>query len=119
TFVPFHLGRGTPSEDPHTVAALMAKGDDGASIGQLAPRQVASFHGQVRELALHTGAQTTSLVATVADPTGSVDLQFLGQTSVGGLHIGSRVVAQGTPAMRDGRLTVLNPVWEFTEPNQH
>ncbi len=98
TFVPFHLGRGVALDDPHAVARLAVKGDDGGTIGQLEPRQSATFVGQVRELTLHTGAQTTSLVATVADPSGAVDLQFLGQTSVGGLHIGSRIVAEGTPA---------------------
>jgi amino acid transporter len=119
TFVPFHLGRHDSTDVAPDLAAPAAMGDDGATIGQLEPRKAATFQGQVRELALHTGAQTTSLVATVADPTGAVDLQFLGQTSLGGLRIGSRVIAKGTPAMRDGRLTVLNPVWEFTEPNSH
>ncbi len=54
--------------------------------------------------------------AVLVDGTGALTLRFLGRTAVPGLAKGSRVVAEGTPALERGVLLMRNPLYSFVAP---
>jgi len=53
---------------------------------------------------------------TVADAAGEVDLMFLGRLMIAGLEPGRRCSAEGTAAVRDGRLVIWNPRYRLHPP---
>ncbi len=112
TFVPFHLGRSSDGGDAPSPAAGATNGD-GTGIGALAWRQSATVVGRVIELTIETVRGTPSLVATISDGTGHLDLLFLGRGKVGGIRLGATVVASGMAAAHRNRLTMINPVFEL------
>ncbi len=132
TFVPFHLGGenelidAAPQVEPKVpvskkaaAAALRAPVPVSTTspIGDLVWRQPGAIAGRVDEIAIETSAHTSSLVVTIVDGSGSIDLQFLGRTKIAGLQLGSKVKASGTTVGHRGRMTMVNPVWELTAPN--
>ena len=69
--------------------------------------------GRVIELTIETVRGTPSLVATISDGTGHLDLLFLGRGEVGGIRLGATVAASGMAAAHRNRLTMINPVFEL------
>jgi amino acid transporter len=123
TFVPFHLGRAPeaePSAEP--VAGPLAgaepvepgapTGSDDA-IGTLTWRQAATVTGRIAELTVETVRGTPSLVATITDGTGRLDLLFLGRAEVGGIRLGATLTASGMAAAHRNRLTMINPAFQL------
>jgi len=51
--------------------------------------------------------------AVLVDDTGSLVLRFMGRAGVPGIVAGSRVVAEGTPALERGVLLMRNPLYSF------
>ena len=56
-------------------------------------------------------------ICTFDDGTGRAALVFTGRPEVTGLTVGSRCRVVGTAQSIAGELMVLNPEYEFTEPN--
>ena len=132
TFVPFHLGGEnelidaappvepkipTPKKSSATKVAVGPDPNTTARISDLVWRQPGAVVGRVDEISIETSSNTSSLVVTIVDGTGSVNLQFLGRTKVPGLQLGSKVKASGTAVSHRGQLTMVNPIWELTAPN--
>jgi hypothetical protein len=114
TFVPFHLGRDEVGDSLPADLVVAPEGIDGETIGSLAWRQPARASGRVIELTLETVKGTTpSVVATITDGTGRLDLLFLGRASVGGIRLGASLTASGLAAAHRGRLTIINPIVEL------
>jgi hypothetical protein len=128
TFIPFHLG-GEPTLPGATIAELVHEAQTGSGIdtptngnqpiGSLEWRQTVSVVGRIEELAIETVRGTPSLVAVIADGTGKLDLLFLGRPRIGGVQLGAVLKAEGMAASHRGRLTIINPVWEFVAPAPH
>jgi hypothetical protein len=55
----------------------------------------------------------STLEATLVDDSGGVTLVFLGRTRVAGLHLGSRLEAEGMVGESRERLVILNPVYRL------
>jgi hypothetical protein len=110
TFVPFHLGR---TEDVDAVAATAEPDAAAGSIGSLAWREPATVTGRITELTVETVRGTPSVVATMTDGTGHLDLLFLGRADVGGIRLGAVLTASGMAAAHRNRLTMINPVFEL------
>jgi hypothetical protein len=124
TFVPFHFG-GEPhitlealdhagALTPSATPALDTNGDQ--TIGSLVWRTRVAVRGRVEEIAIETVQETPSLVAVISDGTGKLDLLFLGRPEIGGMQLGALVKASGMAAAHWGRLTIINPVFEFVAP---
>jgi hypothetical protein len=113
TFVPFHLGRDDVADSLPADLVVATDRTDGDTIGSLAWRQPATASGKVIELALETVKGTPSVVATITDGTGRLDLLFLGRAAVGGIRLGASLTASGMAAAHRGRLTIINPVVEL------
>ena len=123
TFVPFHLGRAPeaePAAEPvaepvagaEPVEPVAPTGSDDA-IGSLTWRQAATVTGRIAELTVETVRGTPSLVATITDGTGRLDLLFLGRAEVGGIRLGATLTASGMAAAHRNRLTMINPVFQL------
>jgi hypothetical protein len=119
TFVPFRLGT-PPTEPPSSGVTDGAPTNGqtpdtatGPTIGGLVWRQPAAVSGRVTQLTIETVAGTPSLVATISDGTGELDLLFLGRSHIGGVHLGVRMSASGMAAAHRGRLTIINPVYHL------
>jgi amino acid transporter len=120
TFVPFHLGGGpvTSNVGPVRPAATAGDGDGPATngdrgIGALAWRRQATATGRVEEVVIESIHGTPSLVVVLSDGTGQLDLLFLGRPHIGGMQLGATVTASGMAANHRGRLTMINPIFDF------
>jgi hypothetical protein len=51
--------------------------------------------------------------AVLVDGTGALVLRFMGRAAVPGMLVGTRVVAEGTPARERGVLLMRNPLYSF------
>jgi hypothetical protein len=113
TFVPFHLGRPHDGEAAAVTAPAGPTNGDGSGIGALVWRQSATVVGRVTELTIETVRGTPSLIATITDGTGHLDLLFLGRADVGGIRLGATLTASGMAAAHRHRLTMINPGFDL------
>jgi hypothetical protein len=131
TIVPFHLGgdpvvvmapapvngNGRAHHAKRTVEAPLPERADGTQpIGGLEWRRPCTVVGRVEELVVETVSGAPSLVAVLDDGSGRLSLQFLGRPKVPGLQLGAKVKASGMAAAHRGRLTIVNPIYEFVAP---
>jgi hypothetical protein len=82
------------------------------AIGDLEPRRRATVAGEILSIV----SQELPWVRTdaeIGDGTGVVVLRFMGRAEVPGLVPGRRIVAEGTPGLRNGVLVVHNPLYQF------
>ncbi len=83
-------------------------------IGEVRWHEVTAVEGVIRSLRARPWADSVaSLECTVVDPTGGIELIFLGRRSVAGIHLGSGIRAHGRVGAHHGRLAILNPVYEL------
>ncbi len=82
------------------------------AIAALVPRQRAVVTGEIRSVVSYERpwVRTDTLLD---DGTGALILRFLGRSAVPGMVSGSRVVAEGTPALERGALLIRNPLYSF------
>lgn len=74
--------------------------------------------GRIKAMRIQPWAeQVASLELTVADGTGGITVVFLGRRKLGGVHLGTHIVIEGTTSEHHGLLTVLNPAYQLL-PNQ-
>jgi amino acid transporter len=106
-------------EAPLDPSALVAHAGSGASpIGELAVRRRARIIGRVSTLRISSYGRVPSLTARVEDATGGLLLVFPGRRQVPGLSSGMTVVAEGTVVEVEGRLAMINPLYEFVSADQ-
>jgi amino acid transporter len=137
TIVPYHLGsraeatsvpapngrvhrRANGSRTGGATVATM-NGDGGAGlpadrtpIAEVRYRQRARVAGRVHTMRVQPHGGVAGLECTIVDETGGIVLVFLGRRSIGGMKVGTRVVADGTIVGDDrGRMAILNPNYQF------
>ena len=82
------------------------------AIGELEPRRRATVSGEIRSVVSYELPWIRTDVE-LGDDTGVVVLRFIGRAEVPGLSPGRHIVANGTPADRNGLLVIPNPLYEF------
>jgi hypothetical protein len=82
------------------------------AIGELEPRRRATVSGEILSVVSHELPWVRTDVE-LGDDSGVVLLRFMGRADVPGLVRGRRIIVEGTPADRDGVLTIHNPIYEF------
>jgi amino acid transporter len=88
--------------------------DDRTRIVDVEYRRRARVAGRVHTMRVQPHGGVAALECTIVDETGGIALVFLGRRSIGGMKVGSRVVAEGTVAGDDrGRLAIMNPDYRF------
>ena len=92
---------------------------EGASgpISTLAARQRARVAGRVRSLTVKPWGDVPTLEVQLGDGQENLTVTFLGRRQIAGLAPGSHIAVEGTVALLRGRLTMVNPEYEFVEPN--
>lgn len=85
-------------------------------LGTLAPRRPVTVRADVSGSEFVHHGHSLAFVCELTDPTGALDLVFLGRRHLGGFERGRRVEATGTPYWRAGRLVMLNPVYTLLPP---
>jgi amino acid transporter len=139
TIVPYHLGsRAEVSSAPAPAtngrrrtrtngskndgsAVATINGDRGATlptdrtpIAEVQYRHRARVAGRVHTMRVQPHGGVAGLECTIVDETGGIVLVFLGRRSIGGMKVGTRVVAEGTVVGDErGRLAMLNPDYRF------
>lgn len=76
-------------------------------------RQVVRIGGTIRSTRVQPSGGVPTLECVISDSTGSMSIVFLGRRQVAGLEIGRRVVAHGMVGNHNGRLAILNPIYEL------
>jgi hypothetical protein len=88
--------------------------DDGTTpIASVRWREQVCVHGRVQAVRIQPLAGSPSLECTVADDTGTVSLVFFGRRHIDGVEIGAAITATGMAIDHNGRLAIVNPVYEL------
>ena len=85
-------------------------------IAELSYRQRMRFGGRVRSVRVQPLSGVPTLVCTIVDDSGAVNLVFLGRRAIPGIEPGSRIIAEGMVGRHDGRLAVINPMYQLLTP---
>jgi hypothetical protein len=88
---------------------------DTIAIAALVPRQRSRVTGEIQTVTSFERPWVRTDVVLV-DGTGELVLRFHGRSALPGLAAGSRLVAEGTPAMERGVLVMRNPLYSFATP---
>lgn len=79
-------------------------------IGDVTWRSHARVAGRVRSLRVQPWADSVAtLELTLVDDTGGLTIVFLGRRQIGGIRLGTHLVAEGTVVESRGRLAMMNP----------
>jgi hypothetical protein len=83
-----------------------------ATIGEIRPQDEVRVTGVIRSKAAMSLSGCPACRYTLADPTGEVDLMFLGRVLIQGLDEGRYCIAEGRAAARDERIVIWNPRYQ-------
>lgn len=84
------------------------------AISSAVPRRRTTLRGEVRSVTC-TASPFVRTDATISDGTGVIQLRFVGRQAIPGVEVGRSLVVDGTPALVDGGLVMLNPLYSFDE----
>jgi hypothetical protein len=82
-------------------------------IGETQWRHPAKVSGRVRSVRVQPWSGVATLECVLKDDTGGLVLVFLGRRQVAGIRPGVHLTAEGMIGEHEGRLAILNPVYEF------
>ncbi|MCU4185891.1 amino acid permease [Acidiferrimicrobium sp. IK] len=103
-----------------------AEANDGASLANLPgvrpivglqPRQRARVAGRIRSLTVQPWGSVPTLECVIDDDRGRLVVAFLGRRQIAGIQPGARIIVEGTVTERKGKLTIINPTYEFAAAN--
>ena len=87
--------------------------DTVSPIGETRWRERARVSGRVRSVRVQPWSGVATLECVLRDDTGGIVLVFLGRREIAGIRPGVHLTAEGMVGEHDGRLAILNPVYEF------
>jgi RecG-like helicase len=87
--------------------------DEITPIGDVRWRDRVRVLGHVRSMRVQPWSGVGSLECTIVDQTGGLTLVFLGRSTIGGIRLGTRLIAEGMVSASRDRLVILNPVYEL------
>jgi len=82
-------------------------------LGELTYRKRTVVAGRVRSVRVQPWSGAVALECTIVDDTGALNLVFLGRRAVPGIEPGTQLRAEGMIGKHNGRLAVINPVYEL------
>jgi amino acid transporter len=138
TTVPFHLDHHGPTVDlaslvsvealsstskgPDPLAAVIPTDDHdpGAGvlpghqpIGDARWRRRVKLSGRVRSMRVAPLHDAPTLELVLVDGTGGISVVFLGRRALAGVDVGTKMSVEGTVAIHQSRLALLNPIYEL------
>jgi len=114
--------RGSKLEEERRVAAESAEYErlGRRALARVTPIADAAWRSNVRVAGRVKGVRVqpwaekiASLEVTLADHTGGLTVVFLGRRHIGGIHLGSHLVVEGTLAEVRHQLALINPQYEL------
>lgn len=72
--------------------------------------------GMVRRITVRPVGGFETLGAVISDGTGEVSVRWMGRRAIDGLALGSRLQVEGVLGQEQGRLVMVNPIYEFVSP---
>jgi amino acid transporter len=96
--------------DEH-LARLSGRSDAAAEggIGSVRFRQRVELEGRVQSMRVQPWSGVATLEITLVDPTGSINVVFLGRRTIAGISAGTRLSVAGVVGSHRGHLALLNP----------
>jgi len=85
-------------------------------IGTIRHRQRAVVAGVVQAVEIRDFSGVPTLECTLADPTGSILIVFLGRRQVPGATVGSHMTAEGMVGIHRRTPAIVNPEFTTAEP---
>lgn len=85
------------------------------AIAALVPRHRSRVIGDVASVTAYERPWVRT-DAVLVDGTGALVLRFLGRHGIPGIVAGSRLVAEGTPALERDMFVMRNPLYSFVVP---
>lgn len=83
-------------------------------IGEVTWRSQVIVQGQVHSMRVRPWADSVaSLELTLTDETGGLMIVFLGRRQIGGIELGTKLIAEGTVVENRGRLAIINPAYRL------
>jgi amino acid transporter len=112
---PDHPGDGDPAGEPASLGAQNGT----RPISSLQWRTRAKVAGRVKTVRVQPMAEVPTLECVLVDNSGqAITLVFLGRRSIGGLHSGSMLIAEGMVGKHRGKLAMINPNYELATPSE-
>lgn len=138
TTVPFHLDHHGPTVDLASLVSVAAPNDatrhadplaavlqiddrDPSAgvlpghqpIGDARWRRRVKVSGRVRSMRVAPLHDAPTLELVLVDATGGISVVFLGRRALAGVDVGTKMSVEGTVAIHQSRLALLNPVYEL------
>jgi amino acid transporter len=85
-------------------------------LGEVVHRQRTRVAGRVRAVNVKPWSGVPTFECTLVDGSGALSVVFLGRRNVPGIETGAKLILSGTIGSYQGRLALLNPIYEFLEP---
>jgi RecG-like helicase len=82
-------------------------------IGVAQHRHQVTISGRVHSIRVQPRAEVATLECALRDDTGTINLVFLGRKHVAGIEPGTQLTVTGVVGMRQGRLEIINPDYQF------
>lgn len=82
-------------------------------IGEVVARRRVTVTGAVSQVRARPRDGVPSLLVTIADGSGSINVHWMGRRSLGGVTLGRRLRVEGVPCLHRGRLEFTNPAYEL------
>jgi hypothetical protein len=137
TIVPFHVSPGLkestllvetalhgakpPEVESRALHENLSDGSDTTDVRPIAAlhwRSRAKVVGRVKSMRVQPMGEVPNLECVLIDNSGeAITLVFLGRRSIGGLHSGSVLRAEGMVGKHRGRLAMINPSLELQSPS--
>lgn len=96
---------------------MVIEGSDQADItpiGAVTWRTRVKVAGHVQTLRVRPWADNVAtLELTLMDDTGGLMIVFLGRRQIGGIELGTKLIAEGTVVENRGRLALINPAYRL------
>jgi amino acid transporter len=108
--VPTSPEAGSADRDAPGLQAVLA---GSVRVNQLQPRQHAKVVARVRSMVIKPWGTAPTLECSLTDGTGRFVVAFLGRREIAGLETGTRLVVEGTVALRKGELVMINPSYDL------
>lgn len=109
-------------QEEERAAPVPAKGDPAEAVprlpgttrlGEVTHRGRSKVAGRIKTVRVQSWSGVPAFECTVVDGSGTLTLVFLGRRAIAGLNPGTRLTAEGTVGSYQGRLAMLNPVYEL------
>lgn len=100
-------------DDPAPAAADLPPPAGTTLIADTTDRQRATVQGRVSALTLPTAGSVPALVIDITDPSGSMELVFVGRRAIPGIETGVILRATGRVSLDIPRRVMYNPAYEI------